>query len=85
MVLQTEKVDNVDVIFSQIKTILKKIVIWLIYNPPIHDIITDSKWYDQIIEISNSFERIIFVKFNLLVNSLGNHQKSHMGHDLYNN
>ena len=68
MVLQTEKIDNVDVLILQLKTHLKKIVIGLIYRPSAHNSNSDRKIYDQIIEVSNSFESVTFGDFNLLVN-----------------
>ena len=37
-VLQTKTIDNVDVIFLQLKTHVKKIIIRLIYRPPAHNI-----------------------------------------------
>ena len=66
-VLQTKKIDNVDVTFLQIETHSKKIIIRLIYRPPIHNINSDRKLYDQIIKVSNSFESVIFGDFNLPV------------------
>ena len=66
-VLQTKKIDNVDVTFLQIETHSKKIIIRLIYRPPIHNINSDRKVYDQIIKVSNSFESVIFGDFNLPV------------------
>ena len=68
MVLQTEKIDNVDVLILQLKTHLKKIVIGLIYRPSTHNNNSDRKIYDQIIEVSNSFESVTFGDFNLFVN-----------------
>ena len=48
-VLQTKKTDNVDDIFLQLKTHLKKIITRLIYRPSAHNITGDKKLYDQII------------------------------------
>ena len=67
-ILQTEIIDNVDVIFLQLKTRSKKIIIGLIYRPPVHNNNSDKKLFDQIIEVSNSFERVIFGDFNQHVN-----------------
>ena len=52
-VWQTEKIDNVDVIFLQLKTRSKKIIIELIYRPSAHNNNSDRKLFDQIIEVSN--------------------------------
>ena len=49
MILQTEQLDNVVVIFLQLKTYIKKIVIGLIYKQPTHNTNIDRKLYDQII------------------------------------
>ena len=84
-VLQTEKIDNIDVIFLQLKTRPKKIIFGLIYRPPAHNNNSDRKLFYQIIEVSNSFESVIFGDFNFSVTSWGYSLKSHMGHDLYNN
>ena len=84
-VLQPKNIDNVDVIFLQLKTLSKKIIIGLIYKPTAHSINSDRNLYDQIIEVSNSFGSIIFGDFNLPVTSRKNSLKSLMGHDLYNN
>ena len=83
--MQTEKIDNVDVIFLQLKTHSKKIIIELIYRRLAHNNNSDRKLFDQIIEVINSFESVIFGDFNLPVTSWVNSLKSHMGHDLYNN
>ena len=85
IVLQTEKIDNVDVTFLQFKTRSKKIIIGLIYRLPAHNNNIDRKLFDQIIEVSNSFESVIFGDFNLPVTSWENSLKSHVSHDLYNN
>ena len=60
IVLQTEEIDNLDVMFLQLKTHLKEIVIRLIYRTPVHNISSDIKLFDQIIELNNSFESAIF-------------------------
>ena len=87
-ILQTKKniyIDNVDIICLQLKTHSKKIIIGRIYRPPAHNINSDMKLFHQIMEVSNSFESVIFGDFNLPVTSWGNSLKSHMGHDLYDN
>ena len=76
MVLQTKKIDNVDVIISQLKTHWKIIVIGIIYG--------DRKLYYKIIEVGNSFESVIFGDFNLAVNAWECRLKSHMVHDWNN-
>ena len=53
-------------------------------RPPAHNMNSDIKLFDQIIEVSNSFESVIFGDLNLPGTSWGNSLKSHMGHDLYN-
>ena len=81
-VLQITKIDNVDVIYLQLRTCFMKIIVGLIYRPQTHNI---KKLFDQIIEISNSFESVIFEDFNFPVTSWRYYFKSHMGHDLYTN
>ena len=72
-----KKIDNLNVIFLQLETHSKKIVIGLIYRPPTHNINSNRKLYDKIIKVNNSFESVIFGDFKSL--------KSQMSHDLYNN
>ena len=84
-ILEKEKINNVDSVLLQLKIHSKKFIIGLIYRPPGQNITNDKKLYDQITEISNTSDCIIFGDFNIPVTSWGNPPSSHSGHELYNN
>ena len=81
--INKRKINNVDTVFIQLTTCLRKLVIGLVYRPPAQSIATDKELYDQITDISNSNETIIFGDFNLPVHSWGSQLTSHSGHALY--
>lgn len=83
--LDKKKINNVDTIFLQLTIRSRKIIIGLIYRPPAQSANIDKDLYDQITEICNSSESVIFGDFNLPVNSWGNPISSHSGLDLYDN
>ena len=59
-------------LFVQLKTHSKKIIIGLIYRPLVHNIISDRKVWYQIFKVSSSFESVIFGDFNLFITSWEN-------------
>ena len=78
------KLDNVDCVTVQLKIRSKNFLINLIYRPPANNAASDKIMYDQIIEISNAFDCVIFGDFNLPVSTWGDTLSCHSGHDLYN-
>ena len=82
--IDKEKICNVDTVFLNIIVHGRRLKIGIIYRPPNLSTTADKKLFDQIIEISNSNESIIFGDFNLSVPSWGNPISSHSGHNLYN-
>ena len=79
------KLDNVDSLIVRLKIRSKNYLINLIYRPPANNAASDEKMYDQIIEMSNAFDCVIFGDFNLPVSAWGDTLNCHSGRDFYNN
>lgn len=65
--LEKQNTNNVDKIYLQLKHDGRKIIIGLIYRTPGLNSATDKTLFEEIAEISSTFDSIIFGDFNLPV------------------
>ena len=77
-VIEKEKIISVDKIFLQLIVRSRKIILGLVYRPPAHNPTADRKLYEQLTDISNSFDSVFIGDFNLPVTLWGNPLTSHM-------
>ncbi len=83
--IQTEKINNVDLIFVELRNHNNKVIVCLIYRPPGQSPEADNKLFNVISEICGHFETIVMEDFNLPVAQWGGTLRSHSGYELYNN
>ncbi len=57
--IQTEKINNADLIFVELRNHNNKVIVFLIYRPPGQSPETDNKLYDMIIKTCGNFETIV--------------------------
>lgn len=81
--LEKQNTNNVDKIYLQLKHDGRKIIIGLIYRPPGLNSTTDKTLFEEIAEISSTFDSIIFGDFNLPVTVWGDPITAHSGRELY--
>ncbi len=82
--IQTEKINNVDLIFVELRN-NNKAIFCLIYRPPGQSPKTDNKLFDVIIETCGHFETIVMEDFNLPVAMWDDTLRSHSSYELYKN
>ncbi len=82
--IQTEKINNVDLIFVELRNHNNKVIVCLIYRPPGQSPKPDNKLFDVITEICGQFETLVMGDFNLPVAQWGGTLRSHSGYELYN-
>ncbi len=79
--IQTEKINNVDLIFVELSNHIYKIIVCLIYRPPAPE--KDNKLFDVIIQTCGHFETIVMDDFNLPVARWGKTLLSNSSYELY--
>ncbi len=83
--IQTEKINNGDLNFVELRSHNNKVIVCLIYRPPGQSPETDNKLFDVVTETCGHFETTVMRDFNLPVTRRGDTIRSHSGHKLYNN
>ena len=84
-VITKPKISNIDVKYVQILSGSEKLILPLVYRPPAQNSYVDNELYEQISDIWNHNDAIIFGDFNLPVTVWGGTLNSHSGHELYSN
>ena len=84
-VITKPQISNIDVKYVQILSGSEKLILVLVYRPPAQNPNVDNKLYEQILDICNHNDVIIFGDFNLPVTVWGGTLNSHSGHELYSN
>ena len=84
-VITKPQISNIDVKYVQILSGSEKLILALVYRPPAQNSNVDSELYEQISDICNHNDAIIFGDFNLPVTVWGGTLNSHSGHELYSN
>ena len=79
------KIPNVDIKYIQILSGSEKLILALVYRPPAQNLNVDNELYEQMLDICNHNNAVIFGDFNLPVTEWGGALNSHSGHDLYSN
>ena len=84
-VITKPQISNIDVKYVQILSGSEKLIPALVYRPPAQNSKVDNELYEQISDICNHNDAIIFGDFNLPVTVRGGTLNSHSGHELYSN
>ena len=84
-VITKPQISNIDVKYVQILSGSEKLILVLVYRPPAQNSYVDNELYEQISDICNHNDAIIFGDFNLPVTVWGGTLNSHSGHELYSN
>ena len=84
-VITKPQISNIDVKYVQILSGSEKLILALVYRPPAQNSNVDNELYEQISDICNHNDAIIFGDFNLPVTVWGGTLNSHSGHELYSN
>ncbi len=83
--IQTEKINNIDLMFVELRNHNSNVIVCLIYRPAGQSPETDNKLFDIIIETCGNFETLVMGDFNLPVERWGETLRSHSAYELYNN
>ena len=83
MVITKPQISNIDVKYVQILSGSEKLILALVYRPPAQNSYVDNELYEQISDICNHNDAIIFGDFNFPVTVWGGTLNSHSGHELY--
>lgn len=78
-------ISNIYCKYVQIRTGSEKLIFGLIYRPPAQNSNVDNELYEQLIDICNENDAVIFGDFNLPVTLWGGTLSCHSGHELYSN
>ena len=84
-VITKPQISNADIKYVQILSGSEKLILALVYRPPAQNSNVDNDLYEQISDICNHNDAIIFGDFNLPVTVWGGTLNSHSGHELYSN
>ena len=84
-IITKPQISNIDIKYVQILSGLEKLILALVYLPPAQNSKVDNELYEQILDICNHNNAIIFGDFNLPVTVWGRTLNSHSGHELYSN
>ena len=84
-VITKPQISDIDVKYVQILSGPEKLILALVYRPPAQNSYVDNELYEQISDICNHNDAIIFGDFNLPVTVWGGTLNSHSGHELYSN
>ena len=84
-VITKPQIPNIDVKYVQILSGSEKLILALVYPPPAQNSYVNNELYEQISDICNHNDAIIFGDFNLPVTVWGGTLHSHSGHELYSN
>ena len=84
-VITQPQISNIDVKYVQILSGSEKLILALVYRLPAQNSYVDNELYEQISDICNHNDAIIFGDFNLPVTVWGGTLNSHSGHELYSN
>ena len=79
------QIPNIDIKYVQILSGSEKLILALVYRPPAQNSNVDSDLYEQILDICDHNDAIVFGDFNLPVNVWGGPLNSHSGHEFYSN
>ena len=79
------RITNIDIKYVQIRSGSEKLILGLVYRPPAQNSNIDNELYEQISDICNVNNAVIFGDFNLPVTEWGGILNSHSGHELYSN
>ena len=78
-------ISNIDIKYVQIRSGSEKLILGLVYRPPAQNSNINSELFEQISDICNLNNAVIFGDFNLPVTEWGGTLNSHSGHELYSN
>ena len=79
------RISNIDIKYVQILSGPEKFILALVYRPPAQNSNVDNELYEQIMDICNHNDAIMFGDFNLPVTMWGGTLNSHSGCELYSN
>ena len=79
------QISNIDIKYVQILSGSEKLILALVYRPPAQNSNVDNELCEQILDICNHNDAIIFGDFNLPVTVWGGTLNSHSGHEIYSN
>ena len=84
-VITKPQISNIDIKYVQILSGLAKHILTLVCQPPAQNSNADNELFEQISDICNHNDAIIFGDFNLPVTVWSGTLSSHSGHELYSN
>ena len=84
-VITKPQISNIAVKYVQVLSGSEKLILTVVYRPPAQNSNVDNELYEQISDICNHNDAIIFGDFNLPVTVWGGTLNSHSGHELYSN
>ena len=82
-VITKPQISNIDIKYVQILSGSEKLILALVYRPPAQNSNVDNELYEQISDICNRNDAIIFGDFNLPVTVWGGTLNSHSSHEIY--